>query len=158
MRRAKQDAQPIDRGTKGESFRMFDVQAFQTGALAFLVAFGASLLFLIAFQFVYQATTPHNERKLIRDGNTAAAIVLGGAVVGYALPIAQSMSQAHSLAEFAAWAVLAGVIQILTFLVVRRIVVADVTTRVERGEVPIAIYLAAVSIAVGLLNAASMTE
>jgi putative membrane protein len=137
---------------------MFDLEAFQTGALQFLLAFGTACLFTIAFKYIYQWTTPYEERRLIREGNVAAAVALGGALIGYALPVASALTQAHSLAEFAAWAVLAGVIQILVFLVVRRLVLADVSARIERGEVAVAIYLAAISISVGLINAASMTE
>jgi putative membrane protein len=137
---------------------MFDTDAFLNGATAFLLAFGTALAFLMAFQFIYQLVTPHNERKLIRDGNVAAAIVLGGALIGYAIPVASAMTQAHSLGEFAAWAALAGIIQIVAFLIVRKLVVNDVTHRIERGEVPVALWLAAVSIAIGLINAASMTD
>jgi putative membrane protein len=137
---------------------MFDVEAFKDGALQFLVAFGAAGLFAVAFKYLYQLTTPYEERKLIREGNVAAAVALGGALIGYALPVASALSQAHGLGEFAAWAVLAAVIQIVTFLVVRRLAVPDVGARIERGELSIAVYLAAISIVVGLLNAASMTE
>jgi len=137
---------------------MFDVEAFTSGALSFLVAFGAAGLFTIAFKLIYQWTTPYDEQRLIREGNVAAAIALGGALIGYALPLYSALSHAVSLAEFAAWAALAGMIQILTFLVVRRLVVSDVGARIERGEVAVAVYLAAISITVGLLNAASMTE
>ena len=137
---------------------MFDFDAFLNGATAFLLAFGTALAFLIAFQFIYQLVTPHDERKLIRDGNVAAAIVLGGALIGYAIPVASAMTQAHSLGEFAAWAALAGIIQIVAFVIVRKLVVNDVTHRIERGEVPVALWLAAVSIAIGLINAASMTD
>ena len=137
---------------------MFDVQAFTNGAVQFLLAFGVAGLLTLAFKYLYQMITPHNERRLIREGNTAAAITLGGALVGFALPVASALTQAGSLLEFVAWAVLAGIIQVVTFLVVRRLAVADVTARIERGETAVAIYLAAVSITVGLLNAASMTE
>jgi putative membrane protein len=137
---------------------MFDLEAFTQGATAFLLAFGTALLFALAFQFIYQACTPYSERKLIREGNVAAAVVLAGALVGYALPLASALTQSHSLPEFAAWAVLAAVIQILTFVVVRRLVFSDVGARIERGELPVAIYLAAISITVGLINAASMTD
>jgi putative membrane protein len=137
---------------------MFDFQAFQEGAIAFLLAFGTALLFLVAFQFLYQLVTPHDERRLIRENNIAAAIAYGGALIGYAIPVACAMTQAHSLAEFAAWAALAGVIQILAFLVVKRLSVSDVSARIERGEVPVALWLGAISIAIGLINAASMTD
>lgn len=137
---------------------MLDVEAFKTGAIHFLVAFGAAGLFTIAFKYLYQWTTPYDEGRLIRDGNVAASVALAGALVGYALPLASALSQAASLPEFAAWAALAALIQIVTFLVLRRLAVPDVAARIERGEVSIAVYLAAISIAVGLLNAAAMTE
>ena len=137
---------------------MLDFQAFQQGAIAFLIAFGVALLFLIAFQFLYQLVTPHDERRLIREGNTAAAVAFGGALIGYAIPVASAMTQAHSLAEFAAWAALAGIIQIVAFLLVRKMAVSDVSARIERGELPVAIWLGAISIAIGLINAASMTD
>ncbi|WP_166040991.1 DUF350 domain-containing protein [Sphingosinicella sp. YJ22] len=136
----------------------FDIQAFQQGALAFLLAFGSAGLVLIAFKYLYQLATPYNELKLIRDGNQCAAVTLGGALIGFAIPVSMSLSQAHSLAEFVAWAVLAGIIQIITFIIVRTLVVKDLAARIERGEFSVAIYLASISIAVGLLNAASMTE
>ncbi len=137
---------------------MFDLQAFQEGAVQFLLAFGVAGLLALAFKFLYQVVTPYEERRLIREGNAAAAIVLGGALIGFTLPVASALTQAGSLAEFVAWALLAGVIQILTFLIVRRLAVSDVGSRIERGEVSTAIYLAAISICVGLINAASMTE
>ena len=56
-----------------------------------------------------------------------------------------------------AWALLAGVIQIATFWIVRRIALPDVSARIERGEMSTALYLMMISIAVGILNAACMT-
>jgi putative membrane protein len=38
------------------------------------------------------------------------------------------------------------------------VVIKDLAARIERGELSIGIYLAAISITVGLLNAASMSE
>jgi putative membrane protein len=136
---------------------MFDVSAFADGALAFAIAFGAALLFMLAFKFLYQLATPHREQALIRAGNPAAAITLGGAVLGYVIPLATALTQTESLYEFAAWAALAGVIQIVVFLLVRQVAFRDLSARIERGEVAAALYLLTLSLAVGLLNAASMT-
>src|SRR3546814_20270602 len=99
---------------------MVDVYSFQASALAFVIAFVAAGLFTIAFKLIYQWATPYSERVLIREGNVAAAITLGGALLGYVLPLASALEHTVSLAEFAAWALLAGVIQIVTFTVVRR--------------------------------------
>ena len=57
-----------------------------------------------------------------------------------------------------AWALLAGVIQVATFWVVRRVALPDVSARIERGEMSTAIYLTVISLAVGILNAACMTS
>jgi len=137
---------------------MFDWGAFGEGAKWFLLAFGAAALVTVAFKIVYQIVTPYNEQKLIREGNLAAAITLGGALIGFAIALAKTIAQATSPAEFAAWAALAAIVQILVFVVVRTLVVRDLAARIERGEVSTAVYLAAISIAAGLLNAASMTE
>ena len=136
---------------------MFDIDVFADGALAFAIAFGAALAFTGAFKILYQVVTPHRERELIAAGNPAAAITLGGAVLGYVIPLATALTQTHSLPEFAAWAALAGVIQIVVFLAVRRLAFRDLSARIERGEIAAALYLLTLSLAVGLLNAASMT-
>lgn len=136
---------------------MFDWFAFQTGATAFLIAFVAAIAFFSAFKFLYQIITPYHERELIRQGNTAAAVALGGALIGYVLPLASALSHTVSLPEFAAWALLAGVIQIVAFLVVSRVLYKALAARIEAGELAAGVYLASISLGVGLLNAACMT-
>lgn len=136
---------------------MFDWFGFQQGAIAFIIAFAAAVAFFVAFKFVYQLVTPYHERDLIRQGNAAAAVSLGGALIGYVLPLASALSQTVSLPEFAAWALLAGVIQIAAFIVVSRFVYKALAARIEAGEMAAGIYLASISIGVGLLNAACMT-
>jgi putative membrane protein len=136
---------------------MFDWFIFQTGATAFILAFAAAIAFFAAFKYVYQLVTPYHERDLIRAGNTAAAVGLGGALIGYVLPLASALSQTVSLMEFAAWALLAGVIQIGSFIVVSRLIYRALASRIEAGEMAAGVYLASISICVGLLNAACMT-
>jgi putative membrane protein len=102
--------------------------------------------------------TPYHEGTLIREGNVAAALALGGALIGYVLPLASALSHTVSLVEFCAWAALAGVIQIAAFTLIRMVVMKDVAARIERGELASGVYLASISIAVGLINAACMTS
>lgn len=137
---------------------MLDLVEFRTGAVAFALAFVVAGLFTLAFKVIYQLVTPYRERQLIREGNVAASLALAGALIGYVLPLASALSQTVSLPEFAAWAALAGVIQIVAFTLVRIVALPDVKQRIERGEISTAIYLMAISIAVGVLNAASMTS
>ena len=134
-----------------------DLHGFGASALAFVVAFVAAGLFTVIFKVVYQWVTPYNEGKLIREGNVAAALALGGALVGYVLPLASALSNTVSLIEFCAWAALAGVLQIAAFTLVRVVVMKDVTARIEKGEVAAGVYLMSISLVVGVLNAACMT-
>jgi putative membrane protein len=135
----------------------YNLQGFANGAGQFIVAFGLACIFIAVFKRLYQMTTPYDERALIGQGNMAAAITLGGAILGFALPVASALEQTGSIVEFAMWAVMAGVIQIIAFLVMRRFIVSDVRGQIEGGNTATATYLAATSIAVGMLNAASMT-
>jgi len=123
----------------------------------FVLAFGLACLFLAIFKRLYQISTPYNESRLIGEGNVAAAVALGGAIIGFALPLASALTQTADPLEFTVWAVLAGVVQVLASLVVRRFVVRDMAARIESGNVASGVYLGATSIGVGLLNAASMT-
>ena len=136
---------------------MHDLHGFGGGALAFLLAFVIAGLFTVAFKLIYQWVTPYNEAKLIREGNVAAALALGGALVGYVLPLASALSNTGSLLEFCAWATLAGVIQIAAFTLVRILAMKDVSARIENGEIAAGVYLLSISLAVGVLNAACMT-
>lgn len=136
---------------------MFDTHAFGAGALNFALAFVAAGGFTLIFKAIYQALTPHNEGKLIREGNAAAAVALGGAVLGYVLPLASALAHTVSLPEFVAWAVVAAVAQIAAFWLVRRVALPDISARIERGEMSAALYVLMISLAVGVLNAACMT-
>ena len=136
---------------------MFDTTAFLFGAGHFLIAFAIACLFLAIFKWLYQVSTPYDERRLVAEGNMAAAITFGGAIVGFALPLASALEVTANPLEFVAWGVLAGAIQVVASLVVRRIVIRDLVAKIETGNVASAVYMAATSIAVGLLNAACMS-
>jgi len=116
---------------------------------------GAAAVFAL-FAFIYTRVTPHREFVLIREGNSAAAIALGGALIGFALPVASVIAHSVSILDFLLWAVIAAVVQLTTFFVVN-LVLKGLPERIQRGEVSAAVFAAAVAIGMGLLNAACMT-
>ncbi len=132
-------------------------RAFLHGAWHFVLAFGIACLLLAIFKRLYQMSTPYDEARLIAENNLAAATALGGAIIGFALPLASALTLTGDPLEFLAWAVLAGIVQVLASLIVRHFVVRDMVARIEAGNVASGVYLAATSVGVGLLNAASMT-
>jgi len=116
---------------------------------------GAAVLFAL-FQFIYTRLTPHREFELIRSGNVAAAIALGGAIVGFAIPASNVIAYSISLLDFIVWAVIAAFVQLLAFLTTS-LVLKGTSERIRNGEIAAGIYVAAVAISVGMLNAACMT-
>ena len=120
------------------------MQAF----LAFLQYFVAALLLLGAFLAVYVRVTPYNEFELIGQNNAAAAISLAGACIGFALPMAAAIYLTHDLFEMIKWAVITGAAQIAVFTLLRRFAPA-----IEQGHTAPAIFLCAMSVATGVLNA-----
>lgn len=116
---------------------------------------GAAVLFAL-FQFIYTRITPHKEFELIRAGNVSAAVALGGAIIGFAIPASNVIAYSISLLDFVVWAVIASVVQLLAFLLTS-LVLKGTSERIKNGELAAGIYVAAVSISVGMLNAACMT-
>ena len=116
---------------------------------------GAAVLFAL-FQFIYTRITPHKEFELIRSGNVAASIALGGAIIGFAIPASNVIAYSISILDFVVWAVIAAFVQLLAFLVTS-LVLKGASERIKKGEIAAGIYVAAVAISVGMLNAACMT-
>lgn len=129
---------------------------YLTGLPLFAAYFGLGLLLLGAFVFIYVRLTPYREIALIRAGNGAAAASLGGAVIGFVLPVASSIENSVSLLDMVIWAVISLVVQLLAFVIVRALI-PPISKNVEEGQMASGIFLGAVAIALGLLNAACMT-
>lgn len=123
---------------------------------AFLSYFAVASVLLAAFLLVYVNVTPYEEFALIRAGNTAAAISLSGALLGFAMPVANVIAHSDTLLDLAAWGVIAGIVQILTYLAARYSL-PHMNDDIPAGKLAPAIFLAALSLSVGLINAACMT-
>ncbi|MCY0967065.1 DUF350 domain-containing protein [Parathalassolituus penaei] len=129
-----------------------------SAVLEFAAYFAAGLLALVIFKVVYVRITPHDEWQLIREeNNSAAAIGFGGAIIGFAIALYSAISHSVSLLDFGIWALIALCAQLLAFAVVRFVFMPALVRRIQEGEMSAGIMLASVSIAVGLLNAASLT-
>ena len=124
---------------------------------AHFMYFVISLAVVALFVAIYTAVTPYREIRLIREGNTAAAISLGGAVLGYSVPLATAVEQSGSLVDMLIWSAVALVAQLVAYLATR-LILPRLAADVNEGKVASAVFLAALSIAVGLLNAAAMAD
>lgn len=123
---------------------------------AFLAYFGLAVGVTAVFILVYLWITPHDEMRLIRENKEAAAISFVGALIGFIIPVATATAQSVSWVDCLIWSVVALIVQALVFLVVHWFLprISEEITNNERAP---AIFLAGISIGVGILNAASMT-
>jgi putative membrane protein len=129
---------------------------YLTGLPLFAAYFALGLVLLGVFVFIYLRVTPYHEIKLIRDGNAAAAASLGGAIIGFVLPVASSIENSVSLIDMLLWALISLIVQLIAFLIVRALI-PTISKNVEAGQIASGVFLGAVAIALGLLNAACMT-
>lgn len=123
---------------------------------SFLLYFGAALVAMAVFVTLYMAVTSHHEASLIRQGNTAAAISFAGALIGFTLPLASAIIHSVSLIDMLVWSAIALVVQLAVFLLVDRIL-REISRHIEEGNMAAGTTLAAVSVAIGIVNAACMT-
>ncbi|MFQ3197044.1 MAG: putative membrane protein [Paraglaciecola sp.] len=129
-----------------------------SGLGRFALYFGVAILLLFIFKIVYAFVTPHDEWKLVKeDKNLAAAIGFGGAVIGFSLALASAVANSASLTDFIIWGVVAITAQALAFTLLRFTFMPKIAQRIIDNEVSAGTILAAMSVAVGLLNAACMT-
>ena len=130
------------------------------GLPAFATHLIASLLLLALFLLIYIYVTPYREIQLIRQGNSAAAVSLSGAMLGYAFPLAYSSAQSVNLADMILWGAIALVTQLAVYGVVRIVrifMIPDISSAIQEGKVAQGMFLGALSLATGLLNAGCMT-
>ncbi|HYD05580.1 MAG TPA: DUF350 domain-containing protein, partial [Reyranella sp.] len=80
-----------------------------------VVGFALAGLFL----WIYALITPWHEYRLIRAGNSAAAIALVGALLGFSLPLANTIAHSVSLTDVVLWSLVALVVQAGVHLVLR---------------------------------------
>ena len=116
-----------------------------------------AVVLTLVYAVIYTWVTPHAEITLIRDNNLAASVAFGGSLIGFCLPLASAIANSAALVDFAVWGVIAIVVQIVIFYLVR-LPIPKISERIEKGEMASGLWLGAASLAGGILNAASMTN
>jgi putative membrane protein len=123
---------------------------------SFFAYFGVAIAMIAVFLLIYINVTPYAEIALIREGNTAAAISLSGALLGFVMPVANAIAHNDTLAGLMAWGAVAGVVQILAYLAARY-AFPKMNSDIPEGRVAPAIFLAVLSLSIGIINAACMS-
>ena len=64
------------------------IQSFLSGFPVLVLHLAVTLGMLGIGVTIYHLVTPYHELRLIRNGNTAAALSISGAIIGLAIPLA----------------------------------------------------------------------
>ena len=126
------------------------------GLPAFAIYFLASVLLSAAFVRVYTAITPNRELDLIRGGNPAAALSVGMSLIGFSLPLASAVFHSADIIDCVIWGVVALIAQLAAYWLAR-LVMPGLPEGIAKGDIAAGIWVGCVSIALGVLSAASMT-
>ena len=129
---------------------------FAQGLADFATYFGIGLGFMLLYVVLYLYATPYREITLIRGDNLPAAVVLAGALLGFAVPLASALRVANGLLDVAAWAFMALIAQLAAYALVA-LLLKDFSRRINRGEMAAAVLAGSIHLAVGLINSAAMS-
>jgi putative membrane protein len=127
------------------------------GLPLFLLYLAVGFGLFVAFFLAYTWITPHHELRLIRAGNTAAALSLGGAMIGFLLPLGMVIAHHAKISNVVLWGIVALVVQMLAFFLARALV-PNLPKEIEGGKVSVGAFAGLVSLAIGILNAACQTD
>jgi putative membrane protein len=122
----------------------------------FLLYLSAAIVLLALFIWIYIHVTPYREIRLIREGNVAAACGLSGAMLGFVIPLASAIAHSVAFVDMLLWGVIALVTQIVAFMVAR-LVLPGLAADIPAGRTASGLFIGALGLAVGILNAASMS-
>lgn len=131
-------------------------QSVVAGAPVLLLHVSIALAILIIGTVIYVWMTPWEDLKLVREGNTAAGVALGGIILGLGIPIAACIPGAVSHWDILFWGVITLVLQMITFKVLD-LILSGLPERIEAGEVGAAIVLSAAKLAVAAIVAAAVS-
>ena len=128
------------------------------GLQNFALYFAISIALFFVFKIVYAFVTPHDEWKLVKeDKSTAAAIGFGGAMIGFAIALSGAVTNSEFLLDYVIWGFIAIIAQLVAFALLRFTFMPKIAERIQNNEVSAGVMLGAMSVAVGLLNAACMS-
>ncbi|MBN9087256.1 MAG: DUF350 domain-containing protein [Reyranella sp.] len=108
------------------------------------------------FLWIYVLVTPWREFALIRAGNSAAAIAMIGALLGFCLPLANTIAHSSSLTDVVLWSLVALLVQVGVHIVLR-LLMPQLRQAIEANEAASGITAGGFALSFGLINAACLT-
>lgn len=120
--------------------------------LNYLLHLFTAVALVLVFFVVYTRVTPYDEVRLIRQGNAAAALSLGGSLLGFSATIASSLVHTMDYYQFAGWAFGALIVQLLVYVIATRLL-RMAKDQIEANNCAFGGLLGAISLSIGIVNA-----
>lgn len=120
--------------------------------LNYLLHLATAAALVLVFFVVYVRITPFDEVLLIRQGNGAAALSLGGSLLGFSATIASALAHTADYYQFLGWALGAMLVQVIVFAVATRLLHMS-KDQIEANNCAFGGLLGAISLSIGVVNA-----
>ena len=131
------------------------VQSLLAGFPILITHFLTTLLVFIAASLIYILITPHQEFKLIKDGNKSAALSIGGALLGLSIPLAVCLAGSVNTYDIVIWGSVTLGIQLTVYFIID-LLVRGISVSIQNDNLAPTIFLVSAKLSIALLNAAAI--
>lgn len=125
-------------------------------AVTYLIYIASALVMLGVFTAIYTRITRYDEFALIREGNIAAVLSYGGALVGFSFTLCSSIAVHASFTMFLVWGLAAMVVQVVVYAVMAR-AISGMNDAIQENNIAMGGLIGAISLSAGIVNAACLT-
>ncbi|MFC7373448.1 DUF350 domain-containing protein [Fictibacillus iocasae] len=126
--------------------------------LNFLLYAATGLGLLMVGFVMFEMTTKVKELKLISQGNTAAALSIGGRLFGLAFVIGSSIANSVNIVDMLIWGAIGIVAQVIAFYIAEVLILRiKISRAVEENNTAVGVILLLLSLSVGWVIAQCLT-
>jgi putative membrane protein len=127
--------------------------------ISFGLYFTTTVALFVVFLYLYAKVTPYDDYELIFiQNNIASALSFGGAIIGLSIPLNSALVHSISYVDFVMWGVVAMFLQLIfAFLLTRLSGRYSIKSPIINNNISVGIFVALMSISIGLINAGSMS-
>ena len=119
---------------------------------------GLSFLLLIIGFVLFELSTKTKELKLIAQGNLAAALVIGGKLLGLSFVIGSAIANSVNLTDMVIWGAAGIVSQIALYILLELITIRfSIKDAIENNNTAVGTLLLLISLSVGWVIAQCLT-
>lgn len=123
---------------------------------SFVMYFMASMFMLAMALYIYKLVTPYDEIKLIRDGNTSAAVSYAGTALGMVIAMSSVIIHSTDWLDKVVWCSIGLFVQLAVWVLINEVFGHLQRKIATDGCMASAVMLGGGSLAIGILQAACL--